>query len=1327
MNKSLDTQPVVESDAQVPSHIVAVGASAGGLEALEELFGALPNHTGAAFVIVQHLSPSFKSLMDELLARHTPMMIRKVEDGELLCPDTIYLMPPKVQMVVSADRLLLSDNDPAAGLSLPIDCFFRSLALDARHRSIAVVLSGTGSDGSRGVQDIHSAGGLVVSQSRETAKFDGMPRATQATGVCDFVLSPSQIADALLKHIGIPTESESDETTVDDSDSALESLFRLMHKHSGVEFSQYKINTIKRRIDRRMGFRQLTSLREYVEVLESEPEELTQLHDDLLIRVTNFFRDPAAWDSLVESSISRIFEEADDGEEIRVWVAGCATGEEAYTVAMLLIEQQQVVDKCLTLRVFATDIRRDSMEMAAAGIFPESSLTHCSKARIDRFFHRHGNSFRVSKELRKVIVFAPHDVANDAPFTRLHLICCRNLLIYLQKEIQKKILALFHFGLRTNGVLFMGVSESPADLNQEMDVVSEHWKIYRKRRDIRLPDDLRLSACRQSRAPFDEQQASVSPTKSNNDLHGIYDSLLDEFMPCSLLVNEQRELIHTFGDVKKFMTLPGGRYSNDVANLVHSELRPTLVALLQRAKNSDETLRMEGVGIPVGDEGQSFVVTVRPIDRRPDDLRVWLVVIEADANAIILEDNTTTVSAADLDRAALLESQMQQLKAHLQVTVEQMDTGNEELQATNEELVSTNEELQSTNEELNSVNEELYTVNLEHQNKIQELTEANNDIQNLLRSTDVGTIFLDRGLLIRRFTPAAGKFADLLDHDVGRSIESFAQPFHHPALIDDIRNVLAVGAPIEIETQGREGRHFLLRLLPYMIGNKVDGVVISIIDMTRQQRMRAALERTAAELDELYKSAPVGLAMLDSDCQIQRINGMLCQWTGCQSADVIGKRWRDIDEQVADEIEPRAIEVLMSDAMSVPKDVFINLQGQQRVWVIRASPVNIDETQRFVAIMITDITARKKAEDSLRQRTAELDELYRTVPVGLAAFDSDLRFVRINRHLAEINGPSIDEHLGKNLQEAVPELAANVEPLLRSVLESGQPTELVEISGATPAAPDTLRTWLSIYHPVKLEDDVVGVGAVVTEITELKESEGLLKLRTLELERSNAELEEFGYAASHDLQEPLRTISTYCQVINDDYADRLDGEAIQYLEFVVDATRRMKEQIQGLLEYSRIGRSMDGVGDVDCNELLQHVLKHLATMIEDSGASIEYDEMPTVYGDGNLLHRLFQNLLTNSIKFTEAGKTPRVLIDFTESATHWHFSVSDNGIGIPSGQSERIFQVFQRLHSVTDYPGTGVGLALCKKIVDLHGGQISVEDSKLGGSTFQFSVVKNQS
>ncbi|MFO0948891.1 MAG: chemotaxis protein CheB, partial [Planctomycetota bacterium] len=610
-------QETASESAASPFHVVGLGASAGGLEALESFFEHMPADAGMAFVVVQHLSPDFKSLMDELLSRRTEIAIHRVEDGMAVEPNAIYLIPSKKEMVISGGRLLLTDKDPATGLSLPIDTFLRSLAQDLGERSIGIVLSGTGSDGSRGVRAIHEAGGLVIVQSEETARFDGMPRSAIETGVADLVLPPGIMAQALLDHVRHPVHGSNGPNSRSKlvSETGMNAVYGLLRAEFGIDFSHYKPNTVLRRIDRRLQLNRSVDLEEYVTQLRDNPVELNALYKDLLIGVTRFFRDPKFFELLETKVIPDILGKVSREEEIRVWIAGCATGEEAYSLAILFHEAMVNENRPVNVQIFATDVHRASLDFASAGLYDQAALTEVSAARIDRYFNRQAAKFQVAPDLRKLIVFAPHNVIKDAPFTKLDLISCRNLLIYLRTAAQKKALSLFHFGLKTRGTLALGPSESPGEISDEFETLDGHWKIYRKRRDVRLPTDMRVPL-----SPLlpQMQAAGIAPRNPKGalpdaNLLRAYDELLGSYVPPSFLITQQRELLHTFSGAGRYLRMPDGRPSADILDMVDHDLRLAIAGALQRAIKDAKPSAFGGVRRTSGDEQDRLRVFVRPV------------------------------------------------------------------------------------------------------------------------------------------------------------------------------------------------------------------------------------------------------------------------------------------------------------------------------------------------------------------------------------------------------------------------------------------------------------------------------------------------------------------------------------------------------------------------------------------------------------------------------------------------------------------------------------------------------------------------------------------
>lgn len=838
-----------EADSSQPHalFVAGVGASAGGLEALERLFSAMPSDTGIAFVVVQHLSPDFKSMMDELLGRHTRLVVRQVKDGMRVEADHVYLIPPGKDMIISDGRLLLSDKPRGQELSLPIDTFFRSLARDLERRAIAIVLSGSGSDGSRGIRTVHDAGGLVLCQDGRSARFDGMPRSARDTGLCDYVLAPEDMPRVLLDHV---RQAADVEPTYGGEPARLNEVLHLLQQVSGVDFSAYKANTVLRRIERRLRLSRSEDLTAYLRQLKERPDELNSLYQDLLIGVTQFFRDPEVFDRLESDILDELLRDRGPEEELRLWVAGCATGEEVYSLAMLVHERLEAMAAPPPARLFATDVHRVSLEKAGAGLYPAEALQPLSEARQARYFVDRGGCYQIDAALRQMVVFAVHDVTRDAPFTRMDLISCRNLLIYLQPQAQQKVLSLLHFGLRRGGFLLLGPSENLGELSREFATVDDGARIFRKRYDD-ARGTVAWSNRRQAR-PRDggPLTAPLGEGQPLSRVLGVYDTLLQRCMPPSLLVNERREVVHTFGGAGRYIAVRDGRPSLDVLDLVEGDLKLALTGALQRSLKSGTTLTCKGIHHPAA--SGELRLKLEPLGQPSGMRHVLITLEEGEAKRAAPEPASPDIELSEVtrERMASLEEELRYTRENLQATIEELETSNEELQSTNEELVASNEELQSTNEELQSVNEELYTVNSEHQRKIQQLTELSTDIDNLLASTDVGAIFLESNLNIRKFTPRAAPLFNLLPQDLGRPIESFSHGLDDEQLVADAGRVLDGGGQIERNVRDRHGNWYLVRILPYRSKGSVDGVVITFIDINQLKRAEHKIQEAVRRRDQ---------------------------------------------------------------------------------------------------------------------------------------------------------------------------------------------------------------------------------------------------------------------------------------------------------------------------------------------------------------------------------------------------------------------------------------------------------------------------------------------
>lgn len=960
LTESVDVDPA----EPIPKLIVGIGASAGGLEALERLFEATPTNTGMAFVVVQHLSPDFKSLTDDILGRRTRLPIRVVEDGMNVLPNAIFLIPPRKDMIVRGGRLLLTDKDPGQFVALPIDHFFRSLAQEAGDRAVGIVLSGTGSDGSRGIRDIHDAGGLVVVQDPESAKFDGMPRSAIDTGAADLILQPEAIPDALVRHALTPHAP----ATPAPPPMGVEAVIRLLRDGYGIDFSNYKPDTVARRLERRLSLSEIAGIDEYVARLTSDPAELNLLYKDLLIGVTRFFRDEDAFARLGRDVIPGLLTRLAPGEEFRAWIAGCATGEEAYSLAILVRECMEAVGRSESIKIFATDAHRASITTAGVGVYPEASVVDVGEERVARFFTRVAAGYQVTSDLRKSVVFAQHNVLKDAPFTNLDFVGCRNLLIYFQPTAQKRVLSLFHFALKTGGALFLGPSETPGEVSDEFEPVDHRWKVYRKKRDIRLVPDIRPLTI-----PLAPRPTLGSPPVADPHVAGAYDTLLDEFMPPGILTNERGEVVQTFGGASKFLKFRDGRVTTELLGLVDPEMRTALTGALPRAIKELAQVTYKGLRVSPPEGDRIVNVTVRPVRNRRAGVSHALVLIEEFGLPVPPRESAREIDLGQASREQILalEGELRYTKENLQAMIEEMETGNEELQATNQELMAANEELQSTNEELHSVNEELYTVNAEYQKKIGELTELSADMDNLLSSTEVHTIFLDRNLCIRKFTPKIAEAFNLLPQDVGRRIDHFTYTIDHPGLLTDLQAVLEQPLPVERQVRDRRGNWYLLRVLPYRAGLSIAGVVLTLVDLSQVKQVEAEARRKDEELSGILRNSPNWVSVRDLAGRYVMADESFKRAVG---RDPLGLTLHELfPPEIADPLSAGDDRVLAEGA-EVQAEVVVPLAEGPRTFLSVKFPLR-DEAGRITGVggIKTDVTPIREAERIATEAVAQRD------------------------------------------------------------------------------------------------------------------------------------------------------------------------------------------------------------------------------------------------------------------------------------------------------------------------------------------------------------------
>ena len=837
------TPPRPTRDGAVP--IVGIGASAGGIEALAELFDAMPPDSGAAFVVVLHLDPTRQSQLSSILARHSSMRVVEIQDRMQLEINHVYVIAPNSDLTIEGTTLRLAEPAQPRGRRHPVDVLFACLAGQRRERAVGIILSGTGTNGTRGLREIKAAGGMMLVQDPATARFDGMPRSAIGAGLADHVLPAGEMPAMLLRYLrhGYVAAPDGLAASPASQAPAYDQLLALLRGHSTGRLRSYKPATLLRRINRRMSLRNLSDLGGYVALLRADPDEAAALARDLLISVTGFFRDAPAWAALDALVVARLRAEPKAGETMRIWVSACATGEEAYSIAMLLLEHASSSRTRFDLKIFASDLQEHNLGVARAGVYPGASVELLSQQRVCRFFDRLDGSYQVKKELRDLIVFARHDVLCDPPFSRMDLITCRNMLIYIEPDVQEQILALFHFALRDGGGLFLGSAETIGRSARSFETVSKKWRIYRKSGQTHR-DVAHFSLLDGNPAGTQPEQAMAALGLPGRAIDIARRVLLDRFVPASVLVNRSGRILYFHGETAEFLNQPTGEPTRDLLAMVRqgllASMRAALHAVIAERRSIEFSAR-------VGDRDalRSVHVTLGPLAPSQFGADLFLVTFESGEPA---PAGRMREAGAGREAAPALEDELRLARTELQSTIEQFESVNEELKASSEEALSMNEELQSTNEELEtskeelqSFNEELHSVNSQLQHKIGELEEVGNDLFNLLSGTEIATLFLDTQFRIKWFSPATEQLFDLAASDIGRPITHFARKFADDGLLADATSVLATLTPIEVEIAGEHGRWFLRRLLPYRTrDDRIIGLVITFVDLTERKRSEAA-------------------------------------------------------------------------------------------------------------------------------------------------------------------------------------------------------------------------------------------------------------------------------------------------------------------------------------------------------------------------------------------------------------------------------------------------------------------------------------------------------
>jgi len=849
-----------------------------------------------AFVLVQHLDPTHKSILVDLVRRYTRMQVFEVEDGMQVKPDCAYIIRPNRDMAILNGNLHLIEPLAPRGQRLPIDYFFRSLAQDQQERAVAIVLSGTGSDGMLGTKAVKGEGGMVMVQSPESSRYDGMPRCALNAGVADYVMPAEDMPKQLIAYadLAIAKRVNKKQLPLPTAEDDIKKVFILLRSQTGHDFSLYKDNTILRRIERRMNVNQISELRSYVRYLQQNPLETETLFKELLIGVTNFFRDPAAFEAIKEKVIPVIFKGRPRDRAVRIWVPGCSTGEEAYSIAILVLDYMETHKLNHEVHIFATDIDGEAIEAARQGLYPDSIAVDVPADYLKRYFVHKDRTLQVEQTLREMMVFATQSIIKDPPFSKLDLVSCRNLLIYMGSELQKRILPLFHYALRPEGFLFLGHSESLGDSDKLFANVDRKWKIFRSKGGL-TPGMPRLGF------PIPHSGLDVEGYRLNDrsraDQRTSYRDIAEKMLlqshtPAAVLVDENNNVLFVHGGTGDYLEPARGEATLNLLSMARQALRLEITTALRKARTQKTDVRVEGVHIGKDKDARLVDISVRMVPEPPALHGLLLVLFEQRSlpETSSGSKDKIVISGAAEERVRELEHELAATEEHLQTTIEELETSNEELTSTNEEMQSSNEELQSTNEELEtskeelqSVNEELMTVNTELETKVHELSQSNNDMNNLLAATEIGTLFLDMDLNIKRFTPSATQLIKLIQSDVGRPLSDIAHELGGVNLVKRSSEVIDSLIPYEHEVQSDDGRYYLLRVLPYRTTrNTIDGVVITFVNITVQHNAEQLFTQS-------LQYSLVAAIISDANGEIQIVNKQAEQLFGWTAEELRGR------------------------------------------------------------------------------------------------------------------------------------------------------------------------------------------------------------------------------------------------------------------------------------------------------------------------------------------------------------------------------------------------------------------------------------------------------
>ena len=1323
--------------------VVGIGASAGGLEAYQQLLRHLPDDTGMAFVLIQHLDPHHESRLVDLLARSTTMPVSEAAQGHKVDPNHVYIIPPNANLAIVEGKLQLSPRTATRGLHLPIDFFFRSLAEDQKTYAVGVILSGTGSDGAQGVCEIKAMGGITFAQDERSAKFTGMPHSAAESGCADLILEPEEIARRLAQMRTHPylIAQQTAPIVGEDGESQYRKILTQVRDVTGIDFSLYRDTTIKRRIMRRMALNTYQSLGDYIPRLENNPEEVKALYHDLLINVTSFFRDPALFDALKEQVYPAIVDGKPPLASIRVWVPGCSTGQEAYSIAMSLLEYFDNKPSRPPIQIFATDISEPtSLDKARAGIYPDSIEAEVSPERLRRFFQKEDHVYRIDKSLRDLCVFARQNLTLDPPFSHVDIVSCRNVLIYLSPPLQKRVLPTFHYALNSPGFLVLGSAESVGDHLDLFDVTDRTNKIYAKRPTANRPfidfpsDNFRHTG------HFSEKR-SLAPASTPMDFHREVDRLLlGRYAPPGVLVNDNLDILQFRGRTGQYLELPSGEPTTNLLKMAREGLFLELRNAIDEARKQHRSVRREGVRLRIdgdSDHSRSVDLEVVPV-RPPGSQETCFLVLFNDTPGSGRAANTAGEARETQSQGSLLQEQSEvaqlrrelaAIKEYLQSLLEQQDAANEELRSANEEILSSNEELQSTNEELEtakeelqSTNEELTTVNEQLQTRNLELNELNDDLTNLLSSMAIPMVMIGPDLRIRRYTEAACRSINLRANDIGRPLSDLKTNIDIADLDNLLREVINQVKVRERELRDAEGRWHRLRIHPYRTANgKIEGAVILLIDIDDIKTSAEAIRESEARFRLLAESAPVIIWLKGVDGG-ETVNKAFRQFVGAGSgAELQGEVWSHYIHPEDHELFVKTYGRSMNRRIPFEANFRLRRYDGEYRWMNSLGVPRLSDTGGLLGYVgsAIDITDMKNAEQTLREKEERLRLALDGGSLGTWYCDLKTDHLHWDERIHKLLGlPAQPASNGDGFFKRIhPDDREKLRAARRHALATGGFSEELRFLRA-----DGSICWL--LTTAKVVPDSAGTPAYLSgvcfDISTQKRTAAALEDRVAELKEADRQKNEFVALLAHEMRNPLAPISNAVEILRN--FSNAEPRFQSSLNIIGREVQQMARMLEDLLDVSRLTRNRLALRKqpFDLTKIICEAIETSQPYLDEKQHRLQVDlanDPLWVEADRARLEQVFSNLLINAAKFTREGGAIRIAAEREKSEVV--VSVSDNGVGMSTELIRRAFEMFSQEERTTEGGGLGIGLTLVKNLVDLHGGSVQAHSEGINrGSVF---------